>query len=119
MQRRSREPAKPARFRPVLDEETQLLQVTARTPADRSARLNDAYAALVDGLRAELTDWVQGWTPGTGHEVAATIGSIGVNALLGQRATSTLFHAPESEITDEHYIAEWSAMLVSRIETLH
>jgi hypothetical protein len=29
----------------VLDEETQLLQIAARTPPDQSARLNTAYAA--------------------------------------------------------------------------
>lgn len=102
----------------VLDEETQLLQVAARTPADRSARLNDAYAALVDGLCAELTDWVQGWAPETSPENAAIIGVIGVNALLGKRATSTLFHTPATETADAHYIAEWTAMLASRIESL-
>lgn len=102
----------------VLDEETQLLQVTARTPADRSARLNNAYAALVDGLCAELTDWVQGWAPGIDQSDAAVIGAVGVNALLGKRATSTLFHTAGSETPDDRYIAEWTAMLASRIESL-
>lgn len=102
----------------VLDEETQLLQVAARTPSDRSARLNDAYAALVDGLCAELTDWVQGWTPGISKDDAAVIGAVGVNALLGKRATSTLFHAPGTETPDDRYVAEWTAMLAGRIEAL-
>jgi AcrR family transcriptional regulator len=48
----------------VLDEETQLLQIAARTPSERSARLNSAYAALFDGLYAELADWVADWAPG-------------------------------------------------------
>lgn len=102
----------------VLDEETQLLQVAARTPSDRSARLNDAYAALVDGLCAELADWVQGWVPGISKDDAAVIGAVGVNALLGKRATSTLFHAPGTESPDEQYIAEWKTMLAGRIEAL-
>lgn len=101
----------------VLDEETQLLQVAARTPSDRSARLNDAYAALVDGLCAELADWVQGWAPGISNDDAAVIGAVGVNALLGKRATSTLFRAPGTETPDEQYLAEWTAMLASRIES--
>lgn len=49
---------------------------------------------------------------------AAVIGTVGVNALLGKRATSTLFQASGSEIADEDYIAEWTAMLAGRIESL-
>lgn len=102
----------------VLDEETQLLQIASRLPADRSTRLNNAYAALFDGLRAELADWVKGWVPHISKQDAEAIGAVAVNALLGKRATSTLFHAPEKEIPDEQYIAQWTAMLASRIEAL-
>src|SRR5882757_8238553 len=35
----------------VVDEELELLQIAARTPAGRSGRLDTAYAALVDGLK--------------------------------------------------------------------
>ncbi|MDT7723232.1 MAG: hypothetical protein QOE94_4243 [Mycobacterium sp.] len=102
----------------VLDEETQLLQIAARTPSDRSARLNNAYAALFDTLHAELADWVTGWAPRISQQDAAAIAAIGVNALLGKRATSTLFHAPGTDIPDEPYIAEWTATLANRIESL-
>jgi AcrR family transcriptional regulator len=102
----------------VLDEETQLLQIAARTPPDQSARLNDAYAALVDGLYAEVADWLTGWAPKINQQDATTIAAIGVNALLGKRATSTLFHPPGAEIPDERYIAEWTAMLASRVDAL-
>jgi AcrR family transcriptional regulator len=102
----------------VLDEETQLLQMAARTPSERSARLNNAYAALFDGLYAELADWVQGWTPGISHQDAAAIGAVAVNALIGKRATSTLFQAPGPDLPDEQYIAEWTATFGSRIESL-
>ena len=42
----------------VLDQESEFLQVVARTPADKSPRLTDAYAALIDGLYSELGDWI-------------------------------------------------------------
>jgi AcrR family transcriptional regulator len=102
----------------VLDDESQLLQISSRVPSDLSGRLNDAYAALFDGLNAELADWVRGWAPGVGKRDAAAIGAIGVNALLGQRATRALFRAPGAGITDERYIAEWTAMLANRIQSL-
>ncbi|HSS22988.1 MAG TPA: helix-turn-helix domain-containing protein [Mycobacterium sp.] len=102
----------------VLDEETQLLQIASRVPSNRLARLNDAYAALFDGLYTELADWVHGWAPRFSRDEAAAIGAVGVNALLGKRATSTLFQAPGTNIPDEQYIAEWTAMLASRIEAL-
>jgi AcrR family transcriptional regulator len=102
----------------VLDEESQLLQIASRVPSDRSARLNDAYAALFDGLYTELADWVAGWVPGIDKLDAAAIGTVGVNALLGKRATSTSVHPQLPGVPDEEYIAEWTAMLASRIESL-
>jgi AcrR family transcriptional regulator len=101
----------------VLDEETQLLQIAARTPADQSLRLSNAYAALLDGLYAELADWITGWAPKTSQQDAKAIAAIGVNALLGKRATSTVFHAPGADIPDEQYMAEWTAVLARRIES--
>jgi AcrR family transcriptional regulator len=102
----------------VLDEETQLLQIAARTPPDQSARLNAAYAALVDSLYADLSGWIKGWTPKISTRDANAVAAIGVNALLGKRATSTVFRAPGTDMQDEHYIAEWTAMLASRVESL-
>jgi AcrR family transcriptional regulator len=102
----------------VIDEESQLLQIAARTPTNRSSRLDDAYAALVDGLYTELADWLMGWIPEISHEDAATIAAIGVNALLGKRATKDLFHAPGADIPDQRYIPEWTALLAGRIEAM-
>jgi AcrR family transcriptional regulator len=102
----------------VLDEESQLLQIASRIPAGRPARLNDAYAALFDGLYTEVADWVKGWAPMISQQDAAAIGAIGVNALLGKRETSRLLHAPGTDIPDEQYIAEWTATLANRIESL-
>ena len=102
----------------VLDEETQLLQIAARTPPDQSPRLNNAYAVLIDSLTAEVADWIKGWAPKVSKQDAKTIAAIGVNALLGKRTTSTVFRAPGTDMQDEHYIAEWTAMLASRVESL-
>lgn len=102
----------------VLDEESQLLQIASSVPTGRPARLDDAYAALFDGLYAELSDWVNGWAPDIGKTEAKSIGVLGVNALLGKRATGTVFRAPSADIPDEDYIAEWTAMLATRIESL-
>jgi AcrR family transcriptional regulator len=102
----------------VIDEESQLLQIAARTPTNRSSRLDDAYAALVDGLYTELADWLKGWIPKIGDDDAWTTAAIGVDALLGKRATRALFHAPGAVISDERYIPEWTEMLAGRIEAL-
>jgi AcrR family transcriptional regulator len=102
----------------VLDEESQLLQIAARTPTERSAKLDNAYAALVDGLCAELADWLVGWGPKIGKEDAATIAAVGVYALLGKRVTRTLFHTTAADMSDEQYLPEWTAMLAGRIQEL-
>ncbi|MBV9091899.1 MAG: TetR/AcrR family transcriptional regulator [Mycobacteriaceae bacterium] len=102
----------------VLDEEAQLLQIAARTPPEQSRRLNDAYAALLAGLYAEVADWVKGWAPRADPKEAAAIGAVAVNALLGLRATSTLFNAPGANVPDDHYVTAWTAMLVARIQAL-
>ncbi|WP_116375168.1 TetR/AcrR family transcriptional regulator [Mycobacterium sp. MFM001] len=102
----------------VLDEETQLLRIASHIPSGQSARLTDAYAALFDGLYAELADWVTGWVPTISQQDAAAIAAVGVNALHGQRVTSTVFQGPAAGMPDEQYIAEWTAMLAGRIESL-
>jgi AcrR family transcriptional regulator len=99
----------------VLDRETEFLQVVARTPAGESARLTDAYAALVEGLCDELADWVQGCTPGLEGAEAKKIAVVGINALIGKRATRNIFHAPQSDTPDEEYVCNWTAMLAARI----
>ena len=45
----------------VVDEEIELLQIAARTPAGRSARLDTAYAALIE---ASTPNWRNGSPPG-------------------------------------------------------
>jgi AcrR family transcriptional regulator len=101
----------------ILDRESQFLQVAARTPANQSPRLNDAYAALIDGLYSELADWVQGCAPNLNDADARRVAIVGINALLGKRATRIVFHAPQADTPDEEYIADWTAMVASRIES--
>ncbi len=74
--------------------------------------------ALFAGLYAEVADWVTGWVPAISKQDADAIGRIGVNALLGKRATSALLVGPDADIADEAYVAAWTAMLASRIDGL-
>jgi hypothetical protein len=80
-------------------------------------RLDDAYAALFEGLTAELADWVRGWAPHIGKREATRVGAFGFNALLGKRAISTVFRAQALDIPDDQYLTEWAAMLANRIQT--
>jgi hypothetical protein len=50
--------------------------------------------------------------------LAAAIGAVAVNALLGKRATSTFFHPAKKDLSDEDFITEWTAMVSARIEAL-
>jgi AcrR family transcriptional regulator len=102
----------------VLDEENQLLQIAARTPPDRSPRLNNAYAALIDGLHAEVADWIKGWAPKISNQDAKAIAAVGVDALLGKRASNAVFRVPAMDMQDEDFVAEWTAMLAGRVEAL-
>jgi AcrR family transcriptional regulator len=102
----------------VLDEETQLLQIAARTPPDQSPRLNHAYAALIEGLYAEVADWIKGWAPKMREQDTKALAAVGVDALLGKRATNAVFRVPAMGLQDEHYITEWTGMLAARVEAL-
>lgn len=102
----------------VVDEELELLQIAARTPAGRSSRLDTAYAALVDGLNAELADWISAWVPEFGRQECDVLAALGVNALLGARVATGLFHEAQPRVPDERYLTEWTAALAARLETL-
>jgi AcrR family transcriptional regulator len=102
----------------VLDRENEFLQVAARAPKEQSDRLNNAYAALVDGLYSELTDWIKGCAPNIDDSEARRIAVVGINALLGKRATRIIFHSPQVDTPDEQYVADWTAMLAGRIESV-
>ncbi|MBV8790320.1 MAG: helix-turn-helix transcriptional regulator [Mycobacterium sp.] len=101
----------------VLDRESEFLQVAARTPADESPRLKDAYAALVDGLYSELADWIKGCAPTLDKVEAKRIAVVGINALLGKRATRIVFHSPQIDTPDDQYVTDWTDMLVGRIRS--
>lgn len=101
----------------VLDSEGEFLQVVARAPAQQSTRINDAYAALVDGLYSELADWIKGCAPRLNDSEANRISIVGINALLGKRATTIVFRTPEVDTPDEEFVTDWTAMLAGRIES--
>lgn len=101
----------------VIDDEIQLLQIAARTPAGQSARLDTAYAALVDGLNAELADWITAWAQNLTQPQCKVLAALGINGILGARFATSLFHEPEARIPDDQYISEWTAVLTARIQS--
>jgi hypothetical protein len=102
----------------VVDEEIELLQIAARTSAGRSARLDTAYAALVDTLNSELAEWITAWAPGMTQQQAKVSAALGVNGVLGARFATNLFHQSEARVPDDHYLAEWTEVLAARIQAL-
>ena len=90
----------------------------ARTPPNQSPRLNNAYAALIEGLRAEVTDWIKGWATSANAADVKAVASVAVDALLGKRATSPVFRLAATDMDDDRYIGEWMAMIAGRVETL-
>jgi AcrR family transcriptional regulator len=102
----------------VVDEEIELLQIAARTSAGRSARLDTAYAALVDTLNSELAEWITAWVPAMTQQQAKILAALGVNGVLGTRFATCLFHQPEPRVSDEQYLTEWTEMLATRIRAL-
>ncbi|WAC92207.1 TetR/AcrR family transcriptional regulator [Mycobacterium sp. Aquia_213] len=102
----------------VIDEEIELLQIAARTSAGRSARLDTAYAALVDTLNAELAEWITAWAPTIAQQQAKILAALGVNGVLGARFATCLFHQSETRVPDDHYLAEWTEVLAARIRAL-
>jgi AcrR family transcriptional regulator len=102
----------------VVDDEIELLQIAARTSAGRSARLDTAYAALVDTLNTELAEWITVWAPNMTQEQAAVLAALGINGILGARFATTLFHQAQPQVPDDRYLAEWTEVLGARIHTL-
>ena len=100
----------------VLDQESEFLQVVARTPADESPRLTDAYAALIDGLYSELRDWIKACASTPDLAEAGRIAAVGIDALVGRRTSRIVFHANQIDTIDEQYVSEWTAMIACRIE---
>jgi AcrR family transcriptional regulator len=100
----------------VLDQESEFLQVVARTPADESPRLTDAYAALIDGLYSELGDWIKACASAPDVAEAGRVAAVGVDALVGRRTSRIVFHSNHIDTTDEDYVTEWTAMIAGRIE---
>ncbi|WP_099021120.1 TetR/AcrR family transcriptional regulator [Mycolicibacterium palauense] len=100
----------------VIDQETELLQIAARTPAGLSARLDGAYAALVDGLTAELAGWIETWGPQLTRRERSTVAALGVNALLGARFATNLFRRADAAVPDDDYLAEWTTLLAARLQ---
>lgn len=102
----------------VIDEEVQILQIAARTPAGQFPRLDAAYAALVDGINAELADWIGTWAPTLVEHDRVVLAALGVNGILGARVPTSLLRQPGGRVPDDRYLAEWTALLACRIDAL-
>lgn len=99
----------------VIDQESEILQIAARTPAGLSEHLDTAYAALIDGLTAELAGWIQSWSPDLQDRERETVAALGVNSLLGARFGANLFRRNDMKISDADYLTEWTTLLSARI----
>ncbi|CDO06534.1 TetR/AcrR family transcriptional regulator [Mycolicibacterium cosmeticum] len=102
----------------VIDQEAELLQIAARTPAGLSDRLDTAYAALVDSLTDELDGWIAVWAPKASPEQTKTLATLGVSSLLGERLATNLFRRASASVPDDRYLDEWTAVLSARVRTL-
>lgn len=100
----------------VIDRESEFLQVVARTPAEESPRLTDAYAALIDGLYSDLGDWIKACASTLDLAEAGRVATVGVDALVGRRTSRVVFHANHIATTDDEYVMEWTEMIAGRIE---
>lgn len=103
----------------VIDQETELLRIAARTPAGLSEPLDTAYAALVDGLCDELSGWISAWAPHASSAQTRVLASLGVNSLIGERFAANLFQRTSAPAAhDAEYLAEWTATLAARVQSL-
>jgi AcrR family transcriptional regulator len=103
----------------VIDQESELLQIAARTPAGLSERLDTAYAALVDSLIEELSGWITAWAPRASSEQAKVLAALGINSILGERFATDLFRRSEAPISDDRYLREWTAVLAGRVQSFN
>ena len=99
----------------VIDQEAELLQIAARTPAGLSDRLDTAYAALVDGLTNELSEWIHSWNETLTETQCATVAAVGVNSLIGKRVATNVFRRQDAILDDGDYLTEWTAILAARL----
>lgn len=102
----------------VIDQEAELLQIAARTPAGLSGRLDSAYAALVDGLCDELNGWIRAWAPRASAEQTSVLAALGINSILGERFATNIFRRTAAPARDAVYLKEWTAVLGARVQSL-
>jgi AcrR family transcriptional regulator len=102
----------------IVDDEIELIQIAARTPEGYSPHLDTAYAALVDGLNTELSEWISAWAPNLTQQQRAVLAAIGINSILGERLSTSLFQRSRARIPDAQYLDEWAAVLAARVQAL-
>lgn len=100
----------------AIDDETELLQIAARTSPGLSERLDNAYAALIETLRGELRDWISSWAPHITSEQAGVLAAVSLNSLLGERCVANIIRQSDVPASDEAYLKEWTALLTARLQ---
>lgn len=110
----------------VIDSETELLQIAARTPPGLSEQLDNAYAALIETLRDELHGWISDWasrvapehttSEHTVPERTRSLATVCLTSLLGQRYVTNIVRQSDALASDEEYLKEWTALLVTRLQ---
>lgn len=115
----------------VIDSETELLQIAARTPPGLSEQLDNAYAALIETLRDELHGWISDWasrvapehttsehtvSDPTASEHTRSLATVCLTSLLGQRYVTNIVRQSDALASDEEYLKEWTALLVTRLQ---
>lgn len=100
----------------VITQESELLQIAARTPPGQSAHLDSAYHALIEGLTAELTDWIKTWEPTSAQSRSELLAELALNSILGAR----LARGIDEQLMpiSAEYLTEWAALLSARIHSL-
>ncbi|QNJ94882.1 TetR/AcrR family transcriptional regulator [Mycolicibacterium fluoranthenivorans] len=102
----------------VIDQESELLQIAARTPTGVSDRLDTAYAALVDGLTEELNGWIGAWAPDASPEQTKVTATLAINSLFGERFATNLYRRTDASAPTDPYLAEWTAVFAARVTCL-
>ncbi|MFN8089109.1 MAG: TetR/AcrR family transcriptional regulator [Mycobacterium sp.] len=101
----------------VLTQEFELIQIASRTPVGQSTLLDTAYRALIDGLTAELTDWITAWTPSSSPDQIRVLSALALNSILGLQLARSLDEDRTASLPAD-YLTEWTCVLVTRIQAL-
>ena len=102
----------------MIDQEIELLQIAARTPAEdyRLAWTPWPTPRWSTDSTAELAGWIKACASAPDVAAAGRVAAIGIDALIGRRTSRIVFHSNHIDTTDNDYVTEWTEMIAGRIE---